>query len=828
MPTIDLGLVKGPQGEKGDPGPQGIQGVQGIQGPKGDTGEKGDPGEVTLAQLADYLKRNGDNAMTGDLKLQPEGATGYSKVKKNASADGDYGLQLQDNGGDGSFMGLTLCAKNQKLELKMKGADEETYSYPSIYHSMNPQTEIAGDYPQFELVAGENHKAMIGKSADAENDYGTVIRDTNGENVVELKLRADNKQLRLAHGGREYAIYHEGNAPDLDDLGGEPKLTATTTGSLVTIDPSYDGVAEVSGLVKNLLAYPYYRTTMTVNGVTLTDNGDGTITANGTSTANAIFELNTVLALKNGATYSLSGCPSGGGSGKWKLDVCDSNTDASALDYGEGDTFIANGTETMARLVVYSNNTFNNLTFRPMLVKGSEPKPFVPYGGYEVKSCGKNLFDKSKAIVGFINSDYEFLADDTYRTVYCPVKENTNYIFRCSAETVEHIRVTYQRADGSIIRRDTQADTVFSFVTPADAVKIAIGMAVATTSGVIHYDLNTGMLEEGSTQSDYEPYTGDSFRVVQSTDKAYVKTYDGVTNIFTDYGVELDVNYGLTENGAKVHEGGLVRAYSNIKTFIGLGQIGLTRGSETIATVANALPVNSILKYGVGGSNANIYPEIYGTTTVEKLEGNRVRFDFFDIDSNGNLMGNAWIRVVHGNADSGWVQYVNRDGHLPLTGGTINGNGIYFKSNQYTTNTMTKVDDIGHSRFVVIDDIEGGTYRALRLWPLSAKTLAESVDYFDDATSASFKIFGEHNKPSGSYTGNATARTVDIGGIGKALYVYKSSDGTGYLVTPSGCIKQKGTTLTGISGTVYANGTLTLPANSELNASGATYTYQAL
>lgn len=40
---------------------------------------------------------------------------------------------------------------------------------------------------------------------------------------------------------------------------------------------------------KNLLKYPYYETTMTRNGITFTDNGDGTITANGTATADANF-----------------------------------------------------------------------------------------------------------------------------------------------------------------------------------------------------------------------------------------------------------------------------------------------------------------------------------------------------------------------------------------------------------------------------------------------------------------------------------------------------------------------------------------------------------
>ena len=42
---------------------------------------------------------------------------------------------------------------------------------------------------------------------------------------------------------------------------------------------------------KNLIPYPYANTTKTVNGVTFTDNGDGSITVNGTATASTWFNL---------------------------------------------------------------------------------------------------------------------------------------------------------------------------------------------------------------------------------------------------------------------------------------------------------------------------------------------------------------------------------------------------------------------------------------------------------------------------------------------------------------------------------------------------------
>lgn len=43
--------------------------------------------------------------------------------------------------------------------------------------------------------------------------------------------------------------------------------------------------------IHNLIPYPYYDTTKTSNGITWTDNGDGTVTANGTPTATSYFNL---------------------------------------------------------------------------------------------------------------------------------------------------------------------------------------------------------------------------------------------------------------------------------------------------------------------------------------------------------------------------------------------------------------------------------------------------------------------------------------------------------------------------------------------------------
>lgn len=64
--------------------------------------------------------------------------------------------------------------------------------------------------------------------------------------------------------------------------------------------------ASVSKCGKNLISYPYDNTTLTRNGITFTDNGDGSITVNGTATSNSAFIFNSKWELADGATYIFS------------------------------------------------------------------------------------------------------------------------------------------------------------------------------------------------------------------------------------------------------------------------------------------------------------------------------------------------------------------------------------------------------------------------------------------------------------------------------------------------------------------------------------------
>ena len=115
----------------------------------------------------------------------------------------------------------------------------------------------------------------------------------------------------------------------------------------------------------NMLDKSKYPATTTTNGVTFTNNGDGSITVNGKSTANTTYVFNT----NNFPTthkYLLIGCPEGGSKPTFNLSNSTNNT--VYYDVGNGVIFDMTGDDWyQLRILVYSVVIVNNLTFYPQL-----------------------------------------------------------------------------------------------------------------------------------------------------------------------------------------------------------------------------------------------------------------------------------------------------------------------------------------------------------------------------------------------------------------------------------------------------------------------------
>ena len=137
---------------------------------------------------------------------------------------------------------------------------------------------------------------------------------------------------------------------------------------------------------KNLNVYPYAHTTQTTNGITFTDNRDGSITANGTATgsSNTFFRCSHTgrkwIYLTAG-TYTLSGC-SGGSSSTYQIELgysYDEGVTTSFVTAPSGPTTFTLTQDAIARISikVISGTTVSNLKFYPQLEKGSLATSFI-------------------------------------------------------------------------------------------------------------------------------------------------------------------------------------------------------------------------------------------------------------------------------------------------------------------------------------------------------------------------------------------------------------------------------------------------------------------
>lgn len=190
----------------------------------------------------------------------------------------------------------------------------------------------------------------------------------------------------------------------------------------------------------NKIVYPYTHTTQTRNGLTFTDNGDGTILINGTSTAYTEFVLNgnwnsstVIFTLEANKTYKIitaSNAP-----------IHIVNVNQIIKTWVNGTTYTPNENVEVTELIlaVDLGKTFNNVLATPMIYEyDGTDKPYEEYGAMpsldypsEVRAVGDNvnLFDGEIEEGGYNGEDGEkIIAGDTIR--------NKNFINIDNYETI--------------------------------------------------------------------------------------------------------------------------------------------------------------------------------------------------------------------------------------------------------------------------------------------------------------------------------------------------------------------------------------------------------
>lgn len=145
---------------------------------------------------------------------------------------------------------------------------------------------------------------------------------------------------------------------------------------------------EIVSTGKNLIPYPYYDTTKTINGVTFTLNDDYSVTVNGTSTSDAAaefyFVVNSQKCFFSKGTYTINSNFNGENSfvslfvQRYHEDL---SFDKTLTSVKSGSVTFENDTAGLlfVRLYVEARATVNNVTMKPMLNYGSSALPYEPY-----------------------------------------------------------------------------------------------------------------------------------------------------------------------------------------------------------------------------------------------------------------------------------------------------------------------------------------------------------------------------------------------------------------------------------------------------------------
>lgn len=290
---------------------------------------------------------------------------------------------------------------------------------------------------------------------------------------------------------------------------------------------------------KNLLPYPFKDTTKTINGITFTDNGDGTVTANGTATDTAQFFPKESLngPLLTPGTYTFSGCPKGG---DWKTYNIRLTGFTADRDFGNGSTFtLTKATRVGMSLTIGTGATVENLVFEPQIELGSIKTEYEPYkkvgdsdaesGKYvlPVTVSGKNLIrypyrDNTKTVSGVTftdNGDGSITVNGTatnlamFSLVSFTSDEIINYkkyiIATNQSKSLMNCYILWQyiKNNNYIGEGGTGAETIKILdLTAKDYDRIEFYIAVLKDTACENITLKP-QLELGETATDYEPYT---------------------------------------------------------------------------------------------------------------------------------------------------------------------------------------------------------------------------------------------------------------------------------------------------------------------------------
>ena len=337
-----------------------------------------------------------------------------------------------------------------------------------------------------------------------------------------------------------------------------------STSTSKSLNDSIEAQLVLSNATRNLLNQTFATTTQ--NGVTCTNNGDGTYTLNGTATSEVIFIF---LQDKQGKSFYknivgktlkfLNGGSINPPVGRFLFTLRDGNRWWSKGEQYDNSIFtVSEGySQVTVDLHIYKDQTVTDLIVKPMLTTDLEATidDFVPYSGYDIKSCGKNIMFspiEQGAITSIDGS--ESAANNIVRTAeFIPVDSSKRYVITFKGVT----RVGVHTYDSNKVQISDTGwkvgnNYIFSVENNCKYVRIVFSnlSGSITPSDVSNIMLTTDL---NATYDDFEPYQdGGTVHIDSSTEFPVtgLKSFNGITNIISPGNVK--VTYAKSESGAAI------------------------------------------------------------------------------------------------------------------------------------------------------------------------------------------------------------------------------------------------------------------------------------
>ena len=338
--------------------------------------------------------------------------------------------------------------------------------------------------------------------------------------------------------------------------------------------------------------------TTTTNGITFTKNNDGSVTVNGTATADAVYDM--TLSLRKVGKYLMQGCPSGGSVNTYYLG------NISYSDTGNG--YIANITSAPSghgfRIYVKSGTTVNNLRFYPQIfcltqMFGSTiadyiysleqatagagvawfrklfPKPYYAYNAGELMSVqaashemvGFNQWDEEWEVGRYDTSDGTPILSTTQIRCknFVPVIPGADYYIKGTESTGLWIQFYDENKNilDSAVTDDRWGNTsgksllyknrVMSLNSECHYIKFYLETSYGTT---YNNDICINLSHNGSRNGEYEPYEKHSYELDSGLTLRGIPKLDASNNLYYDgdeYESDGSVNrrYGVVDLGTQ-------------------------------------------------------------------------------------------------------------------------------------------------------------------------------------------------------------------------------------------------------------------------------------